>query len=46
MNITKVINEGIELQQEIDLIGERLKVYREELQQIEELFKEMELTKR
>lgn len=46
MDITRVINEGIELQKEIDLIKERVKIYRKELEKIEDLFKEVELVQK
>lgn len=46
MNITKVINEGLELQREVDLIREKVKAYRKELEKIEDIFREIELVQK
>ena len=43
MNITKIINEGLELQKEVNIINERIAAYKKELEKIEDLFKEIEL---
>ena len=43
MNITKIINEGLELQKEVNIINERSAAYKNELEKIEDLFREIEL---
>ena len=43
MNITKIINEGLELQKEVNIINERSAAYKKELEKIEDLFREIEL---
>ena len=43
MNITKIINEGLELQKEVDIINERISAYKKELEKIEDLLREVEL---
>ena len=43
MNITKIINEGLELQKEVNIINERIAAYKKELEKVEDLLREVEL---
>lgn len=43
MDITKVINEGLELEKEIYLIRKRVKKYIDKLEKVEDIYKEIKL---
>ncbi|SFU89024.1 hypothetical protein SAMN04487886_12781 [Clostridium sp. DSM 8431] len=43
MNIIEIIDEGFELEEEMDLIKEKIKRNRRELEKIEDMFNEVKL---